>query len=143
MTKVCELQGDDLDYWVAQALGYTVDGTAECYGYIRWRTPENEVLCYAFCPSTSWTQAGSIIQGENISLSPPTSMVHRHGGPNAGWGPSGMWSACTWHTGANGRRSFAWHETDPLVAVMRAFVASKFGDEVPLLGQGLSQGEQG
>ena len=81
-------------------------------------------------PSQNWAQAGPIIHREQIGISPPGSRVHRNGGNSPGWGPSGIWTATTWHAGVNGRRAIAWHETDPLVAAMRCYVASKLGDSV-------------
>lgn len=84
-----------------------------------------------YAPSMNWQQGGPIIERENIQLGPPTQRVHRSGGPNAGWGESGIWSACTWHNGANGRRPIAHDENSPLIAAMRCYVASKFGAEVP------------
>lgn len=80
--------------------------------------------------STDWKLAGPIIKRENISLSPPTSVIHVNGGNNPGWRPSGYWQACTWHPGVSGKRAFAWHETEPLIAAMRCYVRSKLGDEI-------------
>lgn len=94
-----------------------------------------------FEPSKNWGHGGPIIQRENIGISPPTSRVHRHGGNSPGWGPSGVWTATTWHAGVNGRRAIAWHETEPLVAAMRCYVASKLGDTVEVPEMLQSEGE--
>lgn len=83
-----------------------------------------------YSPSNDWKKAGMLIRHECIGISPPTSRVHRNGGPNSGWGESGVWTATTWHKGANGRRSIAWHETSPLIAAMRCYVASKLGESI-------------
>ncbi len=83
-----------------------------------------------FYPSTLWDHGGPIIEREHIHLSPPTARVHRNGGLNSGWGEAGVWTATTWHKGANGRRALAWDTDSALVAAMRCYVASKFGDEV-------------
>lgn len=85
-----------------------------------------------FNPDVTWEDAGPLIHAGCIALSPPTSPVHRTGGPNAGNGIAGCWSATTWHKGANGRRSIESHETSPLVAAMRCYVASKLGDVIEL-----------
>lgn len=85
-----------------------------------------------FMPSSLWEHGGPIVKRENIMLSPPTARVHRNGGPNGGWGASGIWHACTWHAGINGRRTFAYHDTDPLIAAMRCYVKNKLGEEVDL-----------
>lgn len=83
-----------------------------------------------FEPTRDWAIAGPIIQRENIGLIPPTSRVHRNGGNSPGWGPSGIWSATTWHAGVSGKRAHEWHETEPLTAAMRCYVASKLGETV-------------
>lgn len=117
--RVDELSGTDLNYWVARAEGY------------QWAPDIAPARALGVPPfSTDWAHGGPIIERENIHLSPPTARVHRNGGPNAGWSASGVWHACTWHKGVNGRRASGWHETSPLTATMRAYVKSKFGDEV-------------
>lgn len=83
-----------------------------------------------FEPSKNWGHGGPIVERENIGLLPPTHRVHRNGGNSPGWGPSGIWSATTWHAGVNGKRSVAWHETDPLIAAMRCYVESKLGESI-------------
>lgn len=85
-----------------------------------------------YSPSIQWERGGAIIERENIGISPPTSRVHRNGGNSPGWGPSGYWSATTWHAGANGRRSIMLHETSVLIAAMRCFVHSKLGESVEI-----------
>lgn len=128
--KVAELTGSMLDYWVAKIEGLEIElgRDGKFHGSICEESGED---WYHFSPSTEWHQGGPIIARENIQLGPPTQRVHRNGGPHAGWGESGIWSACTWHNGANGRRSIAHHENSPLIAAMRCFVASKYGAEVP------------
>ena len=37
-----------------------------------------------------------MIQKHHLSISPPESRVHRYGGPNAGWGQSGVWTCTSW-----------------------------------------------
>lgn len=83
-----------------------------------------------FYPSKVWDHGGPIIERERIQIGPPTQQVHHNGGPNAGWGESGIWSACTWHKGADGKRAIGHDKDSPLVAAMRCYVRSKFGDEV-------------
>lgn len=130
--KTAELTGALLDYWVARAEGY------------EWASDVASASARGVpAYSTDWAHGGPIIERENIHLSPPTSRVHRHGGPNAGWGASGVWSACTWHKGANGRRSIAHHETSALVAAMCCYVVSKFGDEVSDTPQVAATGMEG
>lgn len=114
--KVEELTSAQLDYWVAKAEGVSVNNWAKQSAFYQ--------------PSALWITGGPIIQRENIQISPPTSPVHRYGGPNAGNGQSGSWSACTWHRGVDGRRAIAHDEKSALVAAMRCYVRSKFGETV-------------
>jgi hypothetical protein len=108
--KVSELQGALLDYWVAKAEGAdaTISRRGECL------VCEDGVASYRFKPSTTWATGGPIIERELIEVMRPTKGEH-----------VGSWAA--------------WIEVDqfvgygpaPLVAAMRAYVASKFGAEVP------------
>lgn len=153
--QVSELTGAQLALWVAQCdprrsgirwqrerdhwVGFGRIGSSPefpCWlitdaGEIEREKLRGHLYAKVYAPHEDWAQAGPIIERENIGISPPTSRVHRNGGPNAGWGACGLWTATTWHKGANGRRAIAWHESSPLIAAMRCFVISKFGDEVP------------
>ena len=133
--KTAELTGALLDYWVARANGWTFGPPHKKHDWDVWRDSSGEITgtipAQAYQPSHDWAQAGPIIEREKIHLSPPDARVHRNGGSNAGWGESGVWMATTWHKGASGRRACGWDETSPLVAAMRCYVISKFGDEVP------------
>lgn len=130
--KVADLFGAELDFWVARAEGISALICRDlCYAgisadYMRkpkagWAPP--------FSPSISWEQSGPIIERERISiryirmypgdknptpaatLACRTELTELRAGPAKGAG---------WYFG----------ET-PLIAAMRAYVASKFGDEVP------------
>lgn len=106
--KTSELTGALLDYWVAQA-----------EGMLRMVTGSVEERLGGFSPSTKWAHGGPIIERDCIC------MVHY----------GNVWGAHIWPG------SESWIDTDvyeadgtaatPLVAAMRAYVASKFGDEVP------------
>lgn len=126
--KVSELTGAQLDYWVAMAEGMAVQPPADGQPVLRDR--QDGIFALPYQPSSQWADAGPIIEREEIDVGSPGRRVHRMGGPNAGWGRSGIWGACTWRNGAHGRRSFGWDETSPLVAAMRCYVMHKFGDEV-------------
>lgn len=127
--KTAELTGALLDYWVAKSEGwietrsnyddkprlwdtgggfYRIDGHAGTAGDERWR------------PSTYWAHAGPIIERERIGIIP--------------FGSDGYWMGsmpgdadyCMGVDGADGLLGLT-----PLIAGMRAYVASKFGDDVP------------
>ncbi|SIT43709.1 conserved hypothetical protein [Paraburkholderia piptadeniae] len=125
--KVSELSGSLLDYWVAKA---------ECTLPEDKRHPVADVAIFRmqrdgktwsqmrlhpnfhFAPSEHWDQGGLIIERESIGL-------HVDGGE---------WVALkdydVWPTGAVTAR-YVETASEPLVAAMRVYVASKFGDDVP------------
>jgi hypothetical protein len=117
--KVRDLEGAELDYWVAKAEGATPtieewpDGPI-CIAKIRSfeRVP--------FRPSSVWSDGGPIIDRERIYLF-----------PEDGWTASTRFD-CGSGEGAYG--ADVWENKQagptPLIAAMRAFVASRFGEDV-------------
>jgi len=111
--KVAELEGALLAGWVARANGWPVEIEDP-------DEPESPLYCrdergvpwsfteHGYWPQVKWDQGGPIIEREIAHLT-------RHG--------PARWSAL-----ANG--SASGHGPTPLIAAMRAYVASKFGDEV-------------
>jgi hypothetical protein len=115
--KVAELEGALLDAWVARAEGYDViPAPTDPQGC--W--VDTGGTPFPFRPSTDWAQGGQIIERERIDLTfgnePETweAMVR----PEYKYGT---------YMRDNGRGT----GPTPLIAAMRAYVASKFGDEVP------------
>lgn len=108
--KVSELDGVDLKYWVAKAENWpslnTSDG--EPLSKFFWG--------FTFGAALDWGMVGPIIEREKIGVT---------------FGAAGN----EWHAMvlAKGVLSVKWHLTGPtpLVAAMRSYVASKYGDEVP------------
>lgn len=124
--KVSELESPLLDYWVAICdeawktahelyPAMTLDPTfkgVEIVGGVCTLIPSNRFRqdLKPYDPSVSWWIGGLIIERERIELCPT---------------PGTLWRACT-------RSSAIWtYGQTPLIAAMRAFVASKFGEEVP------------
>lgn len=113
---VSELEGAELDYWVAIAQGWhmgkALEGACDA-----WRDEDNElrgtVPVSAYMPSTNWSQGGTIIEHEKIAIS-----YH----PNL--------SSPSWLPWASYLGSHTMRDRSPLVAAMRCFVASKFGSYV-------------
>jgi len=120
--KVSELEGAELDYWVALAIAGKVVGREEFQkdDYILkgdefYTTDRMDVytlqggaLVY-WSPSTDWSFGGPIIERERIDIS-----AHENGED---------WIALT--------SKFRWSVgPTPLVAAMRMFVRAKFGEEV-------------
>jgi len=136
---VSELTGADLALWVARAEKMITEWVGAPANVWIVREPDLRGLIgyidgdthNQYSPHEDWAQGGPIIERANISLHPPTSPVHRCGGPNAGPGQSGVWAACTWTRGTNGKRSFGTDDHSPLVAAMRCYVRYVFGDAVP------------
>jgi len=95
---VAELEGAQLDWAVAKALGHKITERD-------WSTQDF---------STDWSRGGPIIERERIKIE----------------FDCGEWAAILFDDDA-GEESPAWKRGQtPLIAAMRAFVASKLGDEV-------------
>jgi len=117
MKKVSELEGALLDYWVAMANGESAE--VQTYG----SGDEVKRICVIFCrefaPSTSWAQGGPIIERQKIEI------LH----------PGGIYEGGEWTAGIGEDRDGDWkffgQGGTPLIAAMRAYVASKYGETVP------------
>jgi len=116
--RVAELEGAELDTWVVRALG----AYRGPYQMVKDGRPEQDCLIFPdgvpfrattgdIYPSERWSDGGPIIERERIVLMPT---------------PEG-WEAIKSLPGMTLVREQA---ATPLVAAMRAFVASKFGDTV-------------
>jgi hypothetical protein len=110
MMKVAELSGAELDYWVARAEGQSAEIV---------RPNQSEVACvvnnsWNFAPSTDWDDGGPIIERERIRLQ-----------PNAD-----TWAAQIFADTRALIPTYGYGST-ALEAAMRAYVASKYGNEVP------------
>ena len=114
--KVSELSGAMLDYWVARAEGRNPAPVkvGERLVYAMDQGKGFEVRRY----STDWAQGGAIIERERIKLLPTI--------PTAATWHASIWIGSTLADGVSHRAQ----AEAPLVAAMRAYVVSKFGDEV-------------
>lgn len=125
--KVSDLTGAILDYWVARAEGYDPPERLEINEHgqccIEWN--EGYGTDCPFHPSDYWPHAGPIIERERISIwrydgtvDDPIDMWFAAMGGIHGWDDgsiAGVGKECCGETA--------------LIAAMRAYVASKFGDE--------------
>lgn len=125
--KVSEMEGALLDYWVARANKYDHGLRLEAGVCIAPAMSDDEQLqgiasgsSDIYSPSRYWEQAGPIIERECIAI------FAGDGGKE--WGAEMRKLAEHWidttvfEADARGQT--------PLIAAMRAYVASKFGDEV-------------
>jgi hypothetical protein len=120
--KVSELTGAQLDYWVAKAEGlnavierkfpqrfaFNVGTAPECCWVHGWKIAGEQL----FAPSEDWAQGGPIIERKKIDII---------FGENAWYVP--QWC----HGDVDGLIASG---PTPLIAAMRAYVFSKFGDDV-------------
>jgi hypothetical protein len=114
--KVAELEGALLDTAVALAEGLTPRDYehGSC-----WYCPEPGRGLVPFQPSIDWATGGQIIERERIALVPPS----RADRPDADWFAE---------TPEQVDEPLGECGKTPLIAAMRAYVASKFGVEVDL-----------
>jgi len=137
--KTAELEGADLNYWVAQCdpsvatirwervggnyLGFgRIGSSPEFFGLIIVGQEGAGIPLGVkqYNPSEDWERAGPIIDREEICIEP---LAHfREEAYIKGW------QAIIYF---NGGEQDTKEGPTPLIAAMRAFVASKFGDEVP------------
>ena len=158
--KVSELTGAQLDYWVARAQGWTI-GRGDGDGFYfspsspddvdHWIEQGAEVefreVVRDWMPSTNWAQAGLIIERERIMVAAYANQgeyAYDSAGNNARLTAPGRWFAQMPDQGTGTYDALdGWIEvcpTDdwvgtgptPLVAAMRAYVASHFGLEVQI-----------
>jgi hypothetical protein len=138
--KVSDLSGALLDIWVARSNGWTHAADGSSWVDENGACQYHPACCYD--PSSDWSLGGPIIERDQIFIEPP-SVVHYNGGPNSGWRRYDHWRA----TVSARTRTLPPNETQqalrmrggvgrgagetPLIAAMRAKVASHYGDEVP------------
>ena len=128
--KASGLSGAQLDYWVAKAEGIAAskeDSGASDFGEpaVYWQGSGSEIAGSELIsanfgsPSTDWAKGGPIIEREQIEVSPL--------------------DASTWQAAvrpeyiATERYNYVScaNGPTPLIAAMRAYVASKYGEDVP------------
>ena len=116
--RVSELQGAELDYWVARAEDFLEpeitdigDGITKICAFHNIEGDE-----FYFSPSEAWEDGGPIIEREKIGLDPF--------GPNLGGYEAYIRNA------DNSDDVICCVGKTPLEAAMRCYVASKFGEAV-------------
>lgn len=110
--NVVDLKDTELDFWVARASGIEVHPHPN--GMNDQLIIVNEAAVYGFytyMPSRSWRQAGPIIEREKIAIQRTDT----------------QWEACK----DKGDMRYRFTGKSPLVAAMKCFIASKFGENLP------------
>lgn len=120
--KTSELEGARLDAAVAMAEGrqcvrFCSDFSIAVYTDPRFSPPYQNV---GYAPSARWQEGGPIIERERLMIQPKLERGTWYGD----WRSVGL----SWE----GRQHADETGPTPLVAAMRAYVASKLGDEVDL-----------
>lgn len=123
--KVSELEGALLDYWVAKAEGIDVVDVNKHVRHLG--NPFLPVLSdgggrdgpHYYRPSTDWAQGGPIIERERIDV------ISNARDPATGWS---AWSRDVIEVETG--HPVEWPGSTALIAAMRAYVTSKFGDTV-------------
>ena len=116
--KTSELQGAALDWAVAKCEGW-VAGTNDndLVSFVLESSPDE----MHFWPSTDWAQGGPIIEREIITLD--------------------FDDGTDWQARDFDSQQILAHGPTPLIAAMRCYVASRFGDEIEVPDE-LLQGEE-
>lgn len=125
MKKVAELDGADLDYWVARAEGLPLEQVEDYVQFWNWRilhTDDHRGFRYIgksgdYAPHKNWAQGGPIIEREKINAQ-WFYKRHEHDHRYETWS---AWSM-------DGTTEI--EGPTLLIAAMRVFVASRFGAEV-------------
>lgn len=114
MMKVSELEGAELDAWVARAAGLTE--SQDSHGPILVGDDGFWIRPCGWMPSTDWAQGGPLVEREGISIVSSDTYRDKWRAGMVIWLPDHD----DWHYGETA-----------LVAAMRCLVASKYGDTVP------------
>ena len=116
--KVSDLTGAELDKWVAQAIGYWSDPDFDAVlnheGY--WVGEGTFIAKYRYRPSTNWSQGGALIEKYKICLCYECFQKDND---------------CYWVAAIEeSEGTYLGSDKQPLIAAMRAIVASVYGESV-------------
>jgi hypothetical protein len=134
-SRVADLEGANLALWVARAIGWRIEYEGAkpiCYD------DQGSVYSFGKCgfrPDLNWSQGGPIIERERINIVDHAEHQRPFSGARDNDRPDQFAAFIGDPFQLHDLGSFSFFDTQmgrtPLVAAMRAFVASKFGDEVP------------
>ncbi|AFO47172.1 phage protein NinX family protein [Pseudomonas putida] len=136
--KTADLTGEALGWAVGKAEGLDVYLEPPGYNGVPWRvfaryratvTERTE----RYNPWEDWALGGKLIEKYQVSLSPPTSAVHRNFGymdKRNGYYESGLWSSTIFGKERKHRRTAFHHPNNPLIVAMQAIAQFELGDIV-------------
>ncbi|RFQ00669.1 DUF2591 domain-containing protein [Pseudomonas putida] len=136
--KTADLAGEALGWAVGKAEGLDLQLAPPDYNGVPWRvfalyraavTERTE----RYNPWEDWALAGQLIEKYKVSLSPPTSAVHRNFGymdKRNGYYESGFWSSTIFGKQRKHRRTAFHHPDNPLIVAMQAITQFELGDTV-------------
>lgn len=135
--KTADLVGEALGWAVGKAEGLNLELVPPQYGN-PWRVfarYQGQAIEHTkrFNPWEDWALGGQLIQKYQVSLSPPTSAVHRNFGymdKRNGYYESGLWSSTIFGKERKHRRTAFHHPDNPLTVAMQAIVQFELGDTV-------------
>lgn len=136
--KTSELTGALLDFWVAKVHNFTRVELREGICLASLPILVDRVAMLPFQPSINWAQGGPIIESERIGFLPATKDIKADKNYQRRTGRSFMPEPDGWVAGYRPitHIEFDWGGAQevgptPLIACMRVYVASKYGNEVP------------
>lgn len=135
--KTADLTGEALGWAVGKAEGLDVLLAPPQYGN-PWRVfarYQGQAIEHTkrYNPWENWALGGQLIQKYQVSLSPPTSAVHRNFGymdKRNGYYESGLWSSTIFGKERKHRRTAFHHPDNPLTVAMQAIAQFELGDTV-------------
>ncbi|WP_448196648.1 DUF2591 domain-containing protein [Pseudomonas putida] len=135
--RTADLTGEALGWAVGKAEGLDVLLAPPQYGN-PWRVfarYQGQAIEHTkrFNPWEDWALGGKLIEKYQVSLSPPTSAVHRNFGymdKRNGYYESGLWSSTIFGKERKHRRTAFHHPDNPLTVAMQAIAQFELGDTV-------------
>lgn len=135
--RVSNLSGEALGWAVGKAEGLDLILEPPQYGspwrvFARYQGQATE-RTKRYNPWEDWALGGPLIEKCKVSLSPPTSTVHRNFGymdKRNGHYESGIWGSTIFGKDRKHRRTAFHHPSSPLIVAMRAIAQFEFGETV-------------
>ena len=135
--KTADLAGEALGWAVGIAEGLELHLEPPHYGngWLVFSIYRGEVTerCKRWNPWEDWALGGPLIEKYKVSLSPPTSAVHRNFGymdKRNGYYESGFWGSTIFGRERKHRRTAFNHPDNPLIVAMQAIAQFELGDTV-------------